>query len=49
VVAAVVAFFWWGEFFSLAGYIGSGLILTAVILMVSDRSGGETVNEKRDS
>lgn len=49
VVAAVVAFFWWGEFFSLAGYIGSGLILTAVILMVSDRSGGEPVNEKRDA
>ena len=39
VVAAVVAFFWWGEFFSPAGYIGSGLIITAVILMVRDRSG----------
>ena len=47
VVAGVVAFFWWGEFFSLAGYIGSGLILTAVILMVSDRSGRETVNGER--
>ncbi|MGD9332003.1 MAG: EamA family transporter [Desulfobacterales bacterium] len=39
VVAAVVAFFWWGEFFSPAGYIGSGLIITAVILTVRDRSG----------
>ena len=37
VVAALVAFFWWGEFFSPAGYIGSGLIIAAVILMVTDR------------
>ena len=36
VVAALVAFFWWGEFFSPAGYAGSLLILTAVILMVKD-------------
>jgi drug/metabolite transporter (DMT)-like permease len=43
-----VAFFWWGEFFSLAGYIGSGLILAAVILMVSERSGGEPVNGERE-
>lgn len=42
VVAAVVAFFWWGEYFSLGGYIGSGLILTAVILMVRDSSGSPT-------
>lgn len=39
VVAAVVAFFWWGEYFSPGGYIGSGLILAAVILMVRDSSG----------
>lgn len=36
VVAALVAFFWWGEFFSPAGYAGSLLILAAVILMVKD-------------
>lgn len=34
VVAAVVAWFWWGEVFSAAGYLGSALILTAVILMI---------------
>jgi len=38
VVAGVVAFFWWGEFFSPAGYVGSGLIILAVILMVRDRA-----------
>lgn len=36
VVAGVVAYFWWGETFSLLGYIGSALILGAVILMVID-------------
>ncbi|MCP3955338.1 MAG: EamA family transporter, partial [Desulfobacterales bacterium] len=36
VVAAVVAYFWWGETFALLGYIGSALILGAVILMVLD-------------
>ena len=36
VVAAVVAYFWWGETFTLMGYIGSALILGAVILMVLD-------------
>jgi len=45
VVAAVVAFFWWGEYFSLWGYIGSALILTAVILMVRDPAGPQTRNE----
>jgi len=39
VVAAVVAFFWWGEFFSPAGYVGSLLILVAVVLTIRDRSG----------
>jgi DME family drug/metabolite transporter len=38
VVAAVVAFFWWGEYFSPAGYVGSLLILAAVILTIRDRS-----------
>ncbi len=36
VVAGVVAYFWWGETFTLLGYIGSALILGAVILMVLD-------------
>ncbi len=34
VVAAVVAFFWWGESFGVTGYVGSALILGAVLLMV---------------
>lgn len=37
VVAAVVAFFWWGESFGATGYVGSALILTAVMLMVLDK------------
>ena len=36
VAAAVVAYFWWGETFTFLGYIGSALILGAVILMVLD-------------
>lgn len=34
VAAAVVAWLWWGEYFSLYGYAGSILVLSAVILMV---------------
>jgi DME family drug/metabolite transporter len=34
VMAAVVAYFWWGESFGVTGYAGSTLILLAVILMV---------------
>jgi DME family drug/metabolite transporter len=37
VVAAVVAYFWWNEVFDLQSYIGSAVILSAVILMI--RSG----------
>ncbi len=37
VVAAVVAFFWWNEVFDLQSYIGSAVILSAVVLMI--RSG----------
>jgi drug/metabolite transporter, DME family len=36
VVAAVVAFFWWGEFFTPTGYVGAGMILGGVLLMVRD-------------
>jgi DME family drug/metabolite transporter len=46
VVAAVVAFFWWGEFFAPAGYLGSLLILAAVIMTIRDRS-GQTAPESR--
>lgn len=41
VVAALAAFFWWGEYFSPAGYVGSALILAAVVLMIRDRPGQE--------
>ena len=36
VVAAVIAYLWWGEQLSLKAYWGSGLILVAVLLMVLD-------------
>ena len=36
VVAGVVAYVWWGEYFQPAGYLGSGLILAAVVLMIRD-------------
>lgn len=39
VVAAVVAYFWWGEVFTLQSYMGSAVILSAVVLMI--RSGGD--------
>ncbi|MFH1153736.1 MAG: EamA family transporter [Pseudomonadota bacterium] len=34
VLAALVAWVWWGESFTLAGYAGSLLILVAVVLMI---------------
>jgi DME family drug/metabolite transporter len=39
VVAAVVAYFWWGEMFTVQSYVGSAVILAAVVLMI--RSGGD--------
>lgn len=36
VVAAVAAFIWWGERFSASGYLGAGLILGAVALVMWD-------------
>jgi drug/metabolite transporter, DME family len=39
VVAAVIAYFWWGEIFTVQSYMGSAVILSAVVLMI--RSGGE--------
>ncbi len=37
VVAAVVAYVWWHEKFNWAGYLGSGLILSAVVLVVLEK------------
>lgn len=36
VMAAIIAYFWWGEYFTFIGYVGSGLILSSVLLMVWD-------------
>lgn len=36
VVAGVVAYFWWGEYFTLRGYAGAAMILAAVALMIRD-------------
>lgn len=36
VIAGVVAFLWWGEYFSLGGYLGSLLILGAVLGIIWD-------------
>lgn len=37
VVATVVAYFWWQERFSTEGYLGSALIITAVVVMISEK------------
>ena len=37
VVAAMVAFFWWGEAFGIGGYAGTALIIVAVLMMVWER------------
>jgi DME family drug/metabolite transporter len=39
VVAGIVAFFWWQERFTAGGYIGSVMIILAVIMMIRDREG----------
>lgn len=36
VVAAIVAFFWWEEVMGISGYVGSGLIIASVLVMISD-------------
>ena len=36
VVAAVVAFFWWGEVMGASGYMGSALIIVSVLVMIGD-------------
>ena len=38
VVAALVAYFWWQESFSIIGYVGGGLILASVVLIIWDSS-----------
>jgi DME family drug/metabolite transporter len=42
VVAGVVAYFWWQERFTTGGYIGSFLIILAVVMMIRDRQEGPT-------
>jgi drug/metabolite transporter, DME family len=39
VVAAVVAYFWWGEVFTVQSYLGSAVILSAVVLMIRSGDG----------
>jgi DME family drug/metabolite transporter len=39
VMAAIVAYFWWNEFFSFTGYVGSFLILSSVVLMIVLKDG----------
>ena len=34
VVAAVVAYFWWSEVFTVQSYMGSAVILSTVILII---------------
>lgn len=38
VVAALVAYFWWHESFSIIGYVGGGMILASVLLIIWDSS-----------
>lgn len=45
VIAGVVAYFWWNESFGVSGYIGSGLIITAVLLMIVCRSDDHAGND----
>jgi drug/metabolite transporter (DMT)-like permease len=40
VIAGVVAFLWWGEYFSLGGYVGSLLVLGAVVCIIWDGGRG---------
>ena len=37
VIASAVAYFWWKETFGATGYIGSALILGAIVIMVLDK------------
>ena len=36
VMAAIIAYFWWNEYFNFLGYAGSCLILGSVVLMIWD-------------
>ena len=36
VIAAVVAYIWWQEVFTFIGYVGGGLILFSVVLIIWD-------------
>ncbi len=41
VVAAIIAYFWWNEYFNILGYAGSFLILMSVMMMVWDGAKGK--------
>jgi DME family drug/metabolite transporter len=43
VIAGAAAWVWWGETFSVWGYLGSGLILLGVLLLVTSSSGDGTI------
>lgn len=53
VIAAVLAFIWWGERFTLPGYLGAGLVLSGVLVLVAEesarRSGSLGIRPKRKS
>ncbi|OQY59336.1 MAG: EamA family transporter [Desulfobacteraceae bacterium 4572_88] len=36
VIAGIIAYFWWGEYFTFTGYVGSALILMSVVMMIWD-------------
>jgi len=38
VMAALIAYVWWHEYFTIWGYAGSFLVLVAVLLMIRDSS-----------
>lgn len=46
VVAAAVAFAWWGERFSLVGYAGAALILAAVLATILDPNRGRSGSQR---
>ena len=49
VLAGVLAFWWWDELFPPTGWIGSALVLCAVLLIVLDRSGGDVPADKANA
>ncbi len=48
VVAAIIAYLWWNEQFTLRGYAGTGLVLLGIGLMVSRPDAIAAVNRPLD-